>query len=378
MADSAVLLHVGAMKTGTTYVQNLLKANRKPLKKQGWLVPPGPLVTEGVREVMGLTDAGPRAATAKTPQWDKVVRQCAEWDGAGSLVSMEFLSYAGPERAHRVVESFGPDRVHVVLTVRDAAGALPSQWQSWSRNGGDYSWPDFARAITRPGGKKRSAALRTFHRTQDIPRMLETWGALVPASRLTVVTVPAKGSPRDELWNRFCHAAGVDAESTVVDESAFGNPQLGYGSVELLRRINAAGLGQLRPSAYRKVVRYVARNHLIPLREAESRPGLDRETAQFAADLNRRTLAAVKAHGVLIGQPDELPIDVDLSGLPDAPADVPETEVLAAAEAARVGMLQWFTDNDAEAPDDLAEPAAEVETAVARLAAAMAAAAKRG
>lgn len=376
MADPAVLLHVGAMKTGTTYVQNLLKANRKPLKKQGWLVPPGPLVTVGVREVMGLTDAGAKAA-GETPKWDKVVRQCRRWDGAGSLVSMEFLSYAGPERARRVVESFGADRVHVVLTVRDAAGALPSQWQSWSRNGGEYSWPDFARAITRSGAKKRSPAVRTFHRTQDIPRMLETWGALVPSSRLTVVTVPAKGSPRDELWNRFCHAAGVDASATVVDDSAFGNPQLGYGSVELLRRINAAGLGQLRPSAYRKVVRYVARNHLIPLRDSESRPALDRETAEFAADLNRRTLAAVKRHAVLIGQPDELPTEIDTAHLPEAPADVPEAEVLAAAEAARLGMVQWFVDHEAQPPGDLTLPASDVETAVARLAGAMETAANR-
>lgn len=377
MADPAVLLHVGAMKTGTTYVQNLLKANRKPLKKQGWLVPPGPLVTTGVREVMGLTDAGPKAATRGTPKWDKVVRQCTEWDGVGSLVSMEFLSYAGPDRARRVVESFGQDRVHVVLTVRDAAGALPSQWQSWSRNGGEYSWPDFAREITRSGSKKRSPAVRTFHRTQNIPRMLETWGALVPASRLTVVTVPGRGAPRDELWNRFCHAAGVDSESTVVDESAFGNPQLGYGSVELLRRINAAGLVRLRPSAYRKVVRYVARNHLIALRDSESRPGLDRETAEFAADLNRRTLAAIREHGVLIGQPHELPTDVDTSDLPEIPADVPEEEVLAAAEAARLGMLQWFADHATAPPGDLAEPAPGVEAAVARLAAAMEEAANR-
>jgi len=60
LGEPPVLLHIGAMKTGTTYVQNLLKANRKALKKQGWLVPPGPLVTVGVREVMGLTDAGPK------------------------------------------------------------------------------------------------------------------------------------------------------------------------------------------------------------------------------------------------------------------------------------------------------------------------------
>lgn len=377
MADPAVLLHIGAMKTGTTYVQNLLKSNRKRLKKQGWLVPQGPLVTLGVREVMGLTDAGPKATKAATPKWDEVVAQCADWDGAGSLVSMEFLSYAGPDRARRVVESLGADRVHVVLTVRDAAGALPSQWQSWSRNGGEYSWPDFARAITRADLKRPSPAVRTFHRTQDIPRMLEVWGALVPPSRLTVVTVPAKGSPRDELWNRFCHAAGVDASATVVDDSAFGNPQLGYGSVELLRRINGAGLTQVRPSAYRKVVRYLARNHLIPLREQESRPELDQETAEFAADLNQRTLAAVKQYGVLIGRPDELPTEVEAEGLPQEPADVPESEVAAAAEKARQGMLTWFAEHEREAPADLLSATSEIDAAVARLAAAMQSAAGR-
>lgn len=372
-----MLLHIGAMKTGTTYVQNVLKANRKALKQQGWLVPPGPLVTVGVRQVMGLTDAGRKAVDAGTPKWDKVVRQTSAWEGAGSLVSMEFLSYAGPDRAAAVIDSFGADRVHVVLTVRDAAGALPSQWQSYSRNGGEFAWPEFARAITRAGRKRRSAAVRTFHRTQDIPRMLEVWGGLLPSSRLTVVTVPGRDSSRDELWNRFCHAAGIDAARTTVDDSAFGNPQLGYGSVELLRRINGAGLKHVRPSAYRKVVRYVARNHLIPLRDAESRPQLDRETAEFAAGLNRRTLAAIRDHAVLIGRPDELPTEVDTSGLPDEPPPAPEAEVAAAAEAARRGMLQWYADNDAPPPADLAGPAPDVETAVATLATAMQAAAER-
>jgi len=377
LGEPPVLLHIGAMKTGTTYVQNLLKANRKALKEQGWLVPPGPLVTVGVREVMGLTDAGPKAVHGATPKWDKVVRQTTSWEGSGSLVSMEFLSYAGPDRARAVIDSFGADRVHVVLTVRDAAGALPSQWQSYSRNGGEFAWPEFAREITRAGRKRRSAAVRTFHRTQDIPRMLEVWGALVPSSRLTVVTVPGRDSSRDELWNRFCHAAGVDASRTTVDDSAFGNPQLGYGSVELLRRINGAGLKHVRPSAYRKVVRYVARNHLIPLRDAESRPQLDRETAEFAADLNRRTLDAIREHAVLIGRPDELPTEVDAAGLPDEPPPAPEAEVAAAAEAARRGMLQWYADNDAPPPADLTGPAPDVATAVATLATAMQAAAER-
>lgn len=370
MAEPAVLLHIGAMKTGTTYVQNLLKANRKALRQQGWLVPGGPLVTGGVREVMGLTDAGVRAGAAM-PKWDQVCAQAREFDGAGSLISMEFLSYAGPERAQRVLEGFGADRVHVVLTVRDARGALPSQWQSYSRNGGEFAWPDFARELTRTGRRNASPAVKTFHRTQDIPRMLRVWGDLLPQERLTVVTVPPSGSAPDELWLRFCHAAGVSAEGTQVDDSAFGNPALGYGSVELLRRVNAAGLKQVRPSAYRKVVRYVARNHLIPLRAGESRPQLDRATAEFALDLNRRTLAGIREHAVLVGRTEELPTEADTADLPDAPAPAPDAEVAAAAEAARRGMLRWFADHDVEPPVDLVEPSADLDDAVARLASAM-------
>lgn len=370
MAEPAVVLHIGAMKTGTTYLQNLLKANRRALRAQGWLVPGGPLVTGGVREVMGLTDAGARTGDG-CPKWDKVCSQVREWDGAGSLISMEFLSYAGPERAQKVLAALGPERVHVVLTVRDARGALPSQWQSYSRNGGELAWPEFAGQLAGADRRKGGAAVKAFHRTQDIPRMIGVWGALLPQARLTVVTVPPSGSPRDELWQRFCNAAGVSVDGTVVEGSAFGNPALGYGSVELLRRINAAGLRQVRPSAYRKVVRYVARNHLIPLREGESRPQLDRATAQFALDLNRRTLAAVRERAVLVGRPEELPTDVDTSNLPQLPPPAPETEVAAAAEAARAGMLRWFADHGVETPAGLLETTDDVEVAVARLASAM-------
>ena len=376
MAEPTVLLHIGAMKTGTTYVQNLLKANRKALRRQGWLVPGGPLVTTGVRQVMGLTDAG-KAHDGPTPKWDEVCAQVHGWEGVGSLVSMEFISYAGPDRARRVMEDLGPDRVHVVLTVRDAAGALPSQWQSYSRNGGEFAWPDFAHAVARAGKRDTSPAVRTFRRTQDIPRMLRVWGDLVPRERLTVVTVPASGAPRDELWNRFCHAAGVAAEGTVVDESAFGNPGLGYGSVELLRRINAAGLKDVRPSAYRKIVRHVARNHLIPLRSSESKPKLDAETAVFAADLNRRTLAAVGKRAVLIGRTDELPTEVDTSALPDVAPAAPEHEVAAAAEAARQGVLGWYAEHELAAPEALAGPVEDLDDAVQRLASAMRDAAER-
>jgi hypothetical protein len=360
------------MKTGTTYVQNLLQSNRAALRQQGWLVPnQAGAVVRGVREVLGLTDAG-KAGLKDTPTWDLLTDRVRSWDGAGALISMEFLSYARVAAAARVIEGLAGTDVHVVLTVRDAAGALPSQWQSLSRNGGATSWPDFAEEVRSASKLARTPAARAFARTQDIPRMLRVWSGLVPPERLIVVTVPPSSAPRDLLWKRFLSVAGIDSDATSLDSSAFDNPRLGYGSCELLRRLNAAGLSTAKPSAYRRVVRYTARQHLLGLRDSESKPRLDAATASFAADLNRKTRKMVAKRAQVVGSLDELPVaTADEASLdPGArAAQVSEPEVARAAEAARSGMLVYYSENGLSVPDDeTTEPSADLDVAVRRLA----------
>ncbi len=369
MAEPELLLHIGAMKTGTTYLQNLLSSNREALKQQGWQVPRAPLVAAAAREVLGLTDAGP-AGLDSTPTWDRLGEQLRSWTGTGSLVSMEFLSYARAGQAERILEGLTGTRVSVLLTVRDAAGALPSQWQSYSRNGGAVTWPEFASGITHRVRGTQTPVTRTFDRTQDIPRMLRVWGALMPPDRFTVVTVPPSSAPTDLLWQRFCEGAGVDPSTTQVDASAYGNPGLGYGSCELLRRINAAGLRDVRPSAYRKVVRAIARRHLVPLRTTESKPRLDQDTAKFAARLNRRTRSGIKRHARLIGTFEDLPDRPRTEGLDPGPepAQVPDAEVWAAAAVAHAGALTLLADLGITAPPGSGEPASDLEQAIDQLA----------
>ena len=378
MGVPVVLLHIGAMKTGTTYVQNLLQSNRRVLRQQGWLVPrQAQPVVRGVREVLGLTDDG-RDGLEATPTWDLLTDRVRSWPGVGSVISMEFLSYARREAATRVIKGLTGTDVHVVLTVRDAAGALPSQWQSLSRNGGVTSWPEFACELRTASRPRRTPAARAFARTQDIPRMLRVWSGLVPPDRLTVVTVPPSSAPRDLLWRRFLSVAGIDADATSPDSSAFENPRLGYGSCELLCRLNAAGLREVKPSAYRKVVRYISAEHLLGLRDAESRPRLDAATAEFAAGLNQKTRKMVERHAQLVGSLDELPVAVaDRASLDPGtrPTQVDDSEVARAAAAARHGMLGYYSDNGLVLPgDDVTEPSGDLDTAVRRLAVLMRAA----
>lgn len=375
-----VVLHIGAMKTGTTYVQNLLGANRKALGRQGWDLPRQPLVVRGVRQVLGLTDAGPRAVAKRTPGWEELVEQLRDGPGRGALLSMEFLSYAQSDDVERILGSLGGLDPTIVLTVRDATGAIPSQWQSLTRNRGLAGWPDFAVAVRSDGRGPRATRrpYRAFERTQGIVRMLETWSAAVPPDRLYVVTVPRSPAPRDLLWQRLLSVVGADPAQTQTEDVVFGNPRLGYGSCELIRRLNASGLRDVPPSAYRRAVRFVARNHLLPLRTEESEPRLDAATAEHAAVLNARAREAATRYATVIGDLADLPVTVDPERAVDpgsTPAPVSDDEVRRAADAALEGARAYCADLGVRAPDAPAESRldARVAQVVATLQAAIAA-----
>ncbi|WP_345459318.1 hypothetical protein [Nocardioides marinquilinus] len=361
------------MKTGTTYVQNLLEVNREALASQGWWAPDQRRVVRATRELLALTDDAGRGRrglrgrpSATSPRWEKLLAEARERPEPHTVVSMEFLSFAERARARQVVASASGLDVHVVLTARDAVGALPSQWQSLTRNRSSLAWPEFAEAARLAGAGGRPGSrpgVKAFRRTQDLPRMVEAWGEAVPRERFSVVTVPGSDQPRDLLWTRLLGVLGVDPAAT-TPESPFSNPQLGYGSCELLRRVNGAGLAGLKAGDYRRVMRRLARGHLLPLRDRQTRPRPDRATAEAAVGLNARTLDAVGRWATLVGDPADLPVglaaDVELDpgtspGLP------PDDEVRLAAQTAWRGGAELCAeeglalpaDLPAEAPDDL-------------------------
>lgn len=367
------MLHVGAMKTGTTYLQNLIHANAEQLGAQGWWVPSQRRVVRAVRELMALTDDG-HDAPHRTPLWAELMDEARAHTGIGTVISMEFLSYARPPRVQRVITSARGLDLRVVLTVRDAVRALPSQWQSLSRNGHAVSWPDFAGAVRASGLRRRDAGVKAFRRTQDIPRMVEVWSRAAPRERFAAVTVPASSETHTLLWDRFLSVVGVDPATTTTD-APFDNPQLGYGSCELLRRLNAAGLSAEKPSAYRRVVRRLSREELLALREEQSRPHLDRGTAEFALGLNGRTRAAIKRYATLVGDLDDLPTRVaDPAALDPGPkpAQVDDVEVRRAAERMYAGALALCADEGHTLPPELTGPLpGDLDRAVRLLAAVM-------
>ncbi len=348
---SQIFLHIGAMKTGTTFLQQLLIDNKEELAAAGYLFPGKTWVRQvrAAQDVLYSDYKDPRLRAATRGAWQRMARRMLGHDGAACIFSMEFLSFAGPQQAERIVSSLSPAPVHVVLTVRDATATIPAQWQTMVRNGRTTSWPDFLRAIRKnPGPVARltkfvDPAFERFRRAQDVARILSVWRRQLPPERIHVVTVPPRGSDPRLLWDRFARVLGLDPDP-YRSPGSVANTSLGYPSAELLRRVNLA-LGEVPPMDYNATLRsYLAARVLAPLSAAEAGLRLDRETYAFAIEWNRRTRDAVLDAGAVVsGALEDLPVVAEDRGLaPAAAAHRPpaDTELLAVAVVAVAALRE--------------------------------------
>ncbi|MFC7406881.1 hypothetical protein [Georgenia alba] len=228
-----VHLHVGAPKSGTTYLQSRLHANRRELHRHGISYPHGPLGDQRVHYWAALeateTDHGVAPERVRGA-WSRLLRQVRAARG-DVLLSHEVLAKATEAQAGRVLkdlESTGA-QIHLVFTVRDLARELSGAWQETLKFGGRRPFARFL-ASAREGN---SAFMEGF----DPIRVLTVWGERLPAEQIHVVTAPPAGGPPDLLWHRFLEAIDVRPE-WVPHEAVRANESVGIAEAHLLRRIN--------------------------------------------------------------------------------------------------------------------------------------------
>lgn len=343
-----IYLHVGVMKSGTTFLQDLLWANRDALATRGYQFPGERWRDQdrAVRDVLRLTQGDERFARESAGMWRRLSEQMLAHRGA-SILSMEFLSFADPVQARHVVQSLDGADVHVVLTVRDAVGAIPSQWQTACRNGSVLSWRDYLEGVDDVilrGHRAQGHGARLFRRTQGIPRMLRAWGSAVPADRLHVVAVPPRGSDPMLLWHRVASVLGLPPDVCRTVPPLTGNPSLGHASAELMRRVNVEVRTWLTQTEYNRTLKGPLARGVLAGRAGLERPlRLDRESLGLGAQWNGRVLEAVRKSGArYVGSPDDLPARVTeeaVARAPQVPEEPTSAEILEAAAAARDGLV---------------------------------------
>lgn len=226
-----VVLHVGTMKSGTSYLQRRLDAHRRDLLSSGVLFP-GNGWGEQVHAVGDLLGRGRLGgdSTKRNGAWARLVAEVLEHPGP-ALVSVELLGAAGRRRIEELVASFGGREVRVVVTARDLNRSLLAMWQEGLQNGRTVHWDDYLQDVRDGTGKGAR-----FWREQDLARLARRWSEQVGRDRFTLVTVPPPGSDPEELWRRFCTATGLDPRWCGPVPAA--NESLGAASAAVLLRLN--------------------------------------------------------------------------------------------------------------------------------------------
>ncbi len=236
MSARRVYLHVGTPKSGTSYLQDKLALNRDELERQDldYLRTRTGDHFEAALDLIGERWAGQEKSARG--QWDALVAD-ARRSRRDVLISHEILAAAGPESVARAMDSFAHHEVHVVVTARDLGRQIPAEWQERVKHRGGRDYVSFLKALMR--SYRTTDQSLWFWRVQHLPRILATWGASLPPGHVHLVTVPPTGGPRDELWNRFAGALGLDPRASYA-ESETTNASLGGAEVTMLRRLNVA------------------------------------------------------------------------------------------------------------------------------------------
>ena len=259
----SVYLHIGAPKTGTTYLQDRLSRNAGALADHGVHFPTrSPMVSPGLfhfRAALDLLDqdwGGPPGHAVGS--WDALVKRVRRLDGS-VIVSHEILAPARPEHVAKAMADLAGSEVHVVYSARDLGRALPAAWQESIKQGRKWTFRKFL-SRTRRGRP-------WFFRAFDIPSVLGTWGLELPPERIHVVTVPQRGTDTTDggpLWLRFCEAFGIDPAWAPVDSDR-ANRSLGVAETQLLRQLNKRlDRATRREAAYDSLIRdMLAQNELV-------------------------------------------------------------------------------------------------------------------
>ncbi|MBA2715883.1 MAG: hypothetical protein H0U51_02325 [Propionibacteriales bacterium] len=321
-APSTVYLHIGLHKTGTTYLQNLLRANRENLRAQGIDFPGGPGEPVQAFAVWDLQGRRPRGVDDAriAGSWDALVEAVNTSGYPEALVSEERLSLSTLKQAKRAVESFPHSEVHLVVTVRDLGRVAVSAWQEEVKNDQTWRWREFAEAIKDPDRIAVNPG-RGFWFRQDVVKICETWESAVPAERLHVVTVPQSGSSPEVLLERFAAVVGFDAGS-LTEQPIWNNETVGVAATEVIRRVNERLGGRLNQRQYDKVIKMTVAQMLAKRTEAV-RFTLPAEELPWVTTRAERMIEALRSRGYPVaGDLDELrPQSRDGGRRPDDASD---------------------------------------------------------
>ncbi|TDC62760.1 hypothetical protein E1200_24635 [Actinomadura sp. GC306] len=333
-----VYLHIGAPKSGTTFLQGLLWKNAEALSEAGVFLPGGSFGAQvrATRDLRGLEPEPDEPGPGWDGSWDLLAGEVKASRHRVAVFSHEVLCAVDAEGAERAVRSLAPCEVHIVYSARALHGLLPSEWQEYVKHRFHYDFEHWLREVI--DGPRDAGAAEWFWRVHDIPEVLGRWAPHVPPERVHVLTMPGPGAPRERLWERFAGLVGVDP--AVADPAgARANASLSWTETELLRKVNGAVDEDAPMWLYHRLVTDLLALQVLPGLGEPGRVPLPPGRHGWAADKARELTAAIRSAGYhVVGDLSELLTAEPLGA--EEPATPPaDAELLDAAAHTIVGLL---------------------------------------
>jgi hypothetical protein len=330
-----LFFHVGVPKTGTTYLQSVIWANKAALRGQGVLLP-----LDRVRDHFFLSNLGrdDEEDVANMPArgltaWDRMLDEVRAWQG-DALISHELFAMTKTPRAPWIIESLSGvcDELHPMITARDLARQIPAEWQQTIKHGRTHRLREYYELV-----RSHDESV-LFWDAQDLVRQVEMWSQGVPSERIHLVTVPPAGAEPGTLWQRFASVVGIDA-AAVDTSSSVPNESLGVVEIELLRRVNeVAPMGPRKPLR-QMMVRQVLAEGVLGARPAAHRFGVPPEHHPWVVEVGTAAVDRLRAMTVdVVGDLAELiPAADPVTG--PIPDDVTDRELTPVAVETISGVL---------------------------------------
>jgi hypothetical protein len=346
-----IVLHIGPMKTGTSYLQAVLAQLRPELAAAGWLYPEGlsPETRSHQGAIYGLIGpsmpwVSPRSAPVRGPEGARILAATNAWP-RDVLLSAETMAQLSDAAIQELLGRFTTSRVEVVITARDLGRIILSSWQQSLRNARAWSLETFLELLqaARDPGAEARLKLR-FWSYQRLNDVIERWSAAVGRDQVVVVVVPNAKEPA-ALWRRFRTGVGLpEAIPEDPPEISRDHANVGLTQAEaLLVRAISSGLARtgVMEGRRRQVIRRTITDILLPRSDRGAPLRLPASWLPAVSAWSREDIDRVAGSGVrIVGDLDELRVDDQARSSQDG---VAESAVEAAVAVLLAGWPQVAT-----------------------------------
>ena len=297
LPEGARLLHIGPAKTGTTSLQSAFHANRGALEAHG--------VHYAGRGTQPRAAAAAAALGVRLPghrhglsAWPRLVEEVSTATAARVVISSETFARADDEHAAAVIEAFGADRTHVVITMRPLVDMLASSWQQDVQTGSRSTYPAWLDEMLRSEDTVHGPQPGFWRKTR-IDVLAERWSGLVGPDHVTVVSLAA--APREFVLRTFEGLTGLPS-GTLVPRASADNGSLSHPLAEVVRRFNVAfdELDGANADVQARLIEFGAVRHLRrspELLQADGRIEVPTWAADRAAALMREMTEGIRRAG---------------------------------------------------------------------------------